>query len=660
MGSRSRSGRRKEKRSRSRQGKKKVSRRSPTKSPSRSRRKRTPTPSESPPARRKQQRSPPRRESSRSQSRRAAARKRSRTPERVPPTSFEDYEPDSNGSGWYVYKKTGKWKFHPETGLYLHVKSSVYYIQKDSDAKSWRKIDDDDDSIVRKMKQSEEMRKAIQNTEFVTFGQASSSGAEGGEAGGEAGSSAPQAAEVAPKAAPVKAAPAEPEGDRKLEGKVREWNLEKGFGFIVPLLKDGEDPEKQTVKSIFVHLWNVVGSTHANPINLKEGVRVLYKLGEQDGKPRAQEVVMLGKDGKPLPVHAGSQTLEEKRKGYYVTAEALGVRVHAESWPGKQIELRDRHTLDEPMDELGVYFGVYDGHGGAQVSELAAKLLHKNILAHFRSKQVQPASRDEKLKAAVKEAFAQTDKEILGLSERKKFDAVGSTAVCALLHGNPKLGTALRLVLAHVGDSRAVLCRAGQAVQVTEDHKPDRLDEKKRIERLGGLVLNVRGAWRVAAAANPRGSSKASRREYSGLSMTRSLGDASFKAPTALSSSEPEVRVLPITDKDLYLVLATDGIFSVLSNQEVIDCAGKHWGDAEEAAKNIVRTAFQRGSDENLTALVVQFGWSDKTTPQYIEKRKQLVARGVDGGSPVMKAAGAPAEGGNMFSDATDALDMFG
>jgi len=203
---------------------------------------------------------------------------------------------------------------------------------------------------------------------------------------------------VGPALRPVMPEPRREEiatGEQKSEGKVREWNSEKGFGFIVPLEKEGEEHNK----SIFVHLWNVVGSTHTNPINLCEGARVQFKLGEQDGRARALEVVMLGKDGKPLPVHAGAQTLEEKRKSYYVTAGSLGVRVHAESWPGKQLELRDRFTSDEPMDELGVYFGAFDGHGGAQVSEIAAKQLHKNILAHFRQKQVQPASRDEKIKS---------------------------------------------------------------------------------------------------------------------------------------------------------------------------------------------------------------------------------------------------------------------
>ncbi|CAK0890570.1 unnamed protein product [Prorocentrum cordatum] len=213
--------------------------------------------------------------------------------------------------------------------------------------------------------------------------------------------------------------------------------------------------------------------------------------------------------------------------------------------------------------------------------------------------------------------------EILGLAERKKFEAQGSTALVALLHGNPKLGTPLRLILAHVGDSRAVLCRAGQAVAVSEDHKPDRLDEKKRIERAGGLVLNVRGAWRIAAPTNPRGGSKASRREYQGLAMTRSLGDLCFKQPTALSSAEPEVKVMPITEQDSFLILATDGIYNVLSNQDVVDCAGKHWNDPEEAAKNVVRSAFQKGSDENLTALVIQFGARRRDRAPRAERRRR-------------------------------------
>lgn len=559
----------------------------------------------------------------------------SHSPERVPPTQFEDYEPAGDGSGWYVYKKTGKWKFHPETGLYFHFKSQVYYTPKESDHRFFRRIDDDDDPLVKKMKQSEEMRKAISKTEFVKF-----------EVDGQAAqeSEAPTGPLPAPTVAEPPPKEPEKEEDARMEGRVNKWDSEKGFGFIMPA---GKEEGGDMGKGLFVHRKFIVGSTPSNPINLKEGVKVSYKQGTQDSKPCALEVLMLGADGKPLPIHAGAQTLEEKKKSYHVSAESLGLRVHCESWPGLKKTLQDRYVLDEPLEELGVYFAVLDGHGGTQVADMAKEKLHKNVLQQMRQRQVQPASRDEKIKTAIKEAFLQTDKEILALSERKKFELVGSTCVSVILHGNPKLGTALRLVVSNLGDSRAVLCRAGTAVPVSEDHKPTRMDEKKRIERVGGLVLQVRGAWRVATSTNPNSMNKAARREYQGLAMTRSFGDMHFKRPIGLAIAEPEVQVISLSDKDLFMVLGTDGVFDVLSNQEVIDLAMRHWREPEEAAKNIVRSAYKRGSEDNLTVMVVQFGWADKSAAKYTSKTGGA-GGGMDAGA-VRNAA-----------KAADDMDMFG
>eukprot|EP00435_Cladocopium_sp_Y103_P071296 s22_g37.t1 len=445
-----------------------------------------------------------------------------------------------NGLIRAVYKKTGKWKFHPETGLYFHFKSQVYYTPKESDHRFFRRIDDDDDPLVKKMKQSEEMRKAISKTEFVKF-----------EVDGQAAqeTEAPTGPLPAPTVAEPPPKEPEKEEDARMEGRVNKWDSEKGFGFIMPA---GKEEGGDMGKGLFVHRKFIVGSTPSNPINLKEGVKVSYKQGTQDSKPCALEVLMLGADGKPLPIHAGAQTLEEKKKSYHVSAESLGLRVHCESWPGLKKTLQDRYVLDEPLEELGVYFAVLDGHGGTQVADMAKEKLHKNVLQQMRQRQVQPASRDEKIKTAIKEAFLQTDKEILALSERKKFELVGSTCVSVILHGNPKLGTALRLVVSNLGDSRAVLCRAGTAVPVSEDHKPTRMDEKKRIERVGGLVLQVRGAWRVATSTNPNSMNKAARREYQGLAMTRSFGDMHFKRPIGLAIAEPEVQVISLSDKELH------------------------------------------------------------------------------------------------------------
>jgi len=528
----------------------------------------------------------------------------------------------------------------------LHVKSKVYYVAN-GDSKVFRKIEDEDDPVIRKMKQSEEMRKAIQATDFVKFGD---------EGGGEEEGPGEEGAAPAPRVPgpELKAPEPEVEVDKMTIGKVQKWDCEKGFGFISSDAKEGEE----AAKGIFCHRKNVVGSTPSNPINLREGGKVQFMAGEADGRVCALEVMMLDHAGKPLSIHLGAQNLEEKKKSYYVNADALGLRVHAESWPGLKKTLQDRYVSDEHMEELGVYFGVFDGHGGTQVADYCAKQLHKNIMTHFRQKQVQPASRDEKIKGAIKEAFMQTDKEILLTSERKKFEQVGSTAVTAILHGNPKLGTALRLVVANLGDSRGVLCRAGQAVAISEDHKPSRIDEKKRIERCGGLVLQVRGTWRVAASTGS-GTTKASRREYQGLAMTRTFGDLHFKKPIPLAISEPDIQIIPLSDKDLFMVLATDGVFDVLPNQEVVDLAIKHWDSPDEAAKNIVRTAYKRGSEDNLTVLVIQFGWADKNAPKYAasnaSKGRATAADPDMGGVSRMGSASMKAE-----AAVDDGMDMFG
>jgi len=104
-----------------------------------------------------------------------------------------------------------------------------------------------------------------------------------------------------------------------LQGKVRKWDADRGFGFIV---QDAVVAE-ETGKDIFVHRKNVVGSTSVNHIDLIEQGRVSFRVGEQDGRPRALEVRMIDSEGCPMPVHSlrGSQPGE---LGYHEGDEASG------------------------------------------------------------------------------------------------------------------------------------------------------------------------------------------------------------------------------------------------------------------------------------------------------------------------------------------------
>ena len=128
-----------------------------------------------------------------------------------------------------------------------------------------------------------------------------------------------------------------------------------------------------------------------------------------------------------------------------------------------------------------------------------------------------------------------------------------------------------------------------------------------------------------------------------------------FKKPTALASAEPEVSVHKLSDKDLFMVLVTDGVTDVLTNQEVVDLAAPHWEDQDEAAKSIVREAFKRGTQDNLTAAVIQFGWADKDAAKLLENRLGIIEKnsknkGDDGDLYVEGKTAA----------AVDDMDMFG
>lgn len=91
------------------------------------------------------------------------------------------------------------------------------------------------------------------------------------------------------------------------------------------------------------------------------------------------------------------------------------------------------------------------------------------------------------------------------------------------------------------GDSRAVLCRDKKAIRLTDDHKPDRVDELTRIEELGGEVIFRGNCFRVSGD----------------LAMSRAFGDLRLKEPLPLVLSEPEIRIEELTPKDEFLIIAS-------------------------------------------------------------------------------------------------------
>ncbi|KAJ8448661.1 hypothetical protein Cgig2_010548 [Carnegiea gigantea] len=120
------------------------------------------------------------------------------------------------------------------------------------------------------------------------------------------------------------------------------------------------------------------------------------------------------------------------------------------------------------------------------------------------------------------------------------FSLTGSTATVAVV-------TPRHIIVANCGDSRAVLYRRGRAIALSVDHKPDRADELARIEAAGGRVIFMNGA-RVQGI----------------LAMSRAIGDK-FLKPVVIS--EPEITITRRHQEDECLILASDGLWDVISNE---------------------------------------------------------------------------------------------
>ncbi|XP_042023547.1 probable protein phosphatase 2C 39 isoform X1 [Salvia splendens] len=223
-------------------------------------------------------------------------------------------------------------------------------------------------------------------------------------------------------------------------------------------------------------------------------------------------------------------------------------------------------------NELGL-FAIFDGHVSREIPNYLKSHLFNNIL-----KELQPdfwTATD----AAIRRAYRITDSTIL--EKAKDLGKGGSTAVTAILINCRKL------VVANVGDSRAVICKNGVAKQLSIDHEPER--ERDTIENKGGFVSKFPGDV-------PRVDGQ--------LAVARAFGDKTIKDHL---SSEPDVIVETIDDETEFMILASDGVWKVMSNEEAVKCI-RQIKDAKSAAKRLNEEALARKSTDDISCIVVRFG----------------------------------------------------
>jgi len=194
-------------------------------------------------------------------------------------------------------------------------------------------------------------------------------------------------------------------------------------------------------------------------------------------------------------------------------------------------------------------------------------------------------------------AFASVEEEFLKKA-RDTMIGAGTTAAVALLK-QPNV-----LVIANVGDSEIVLCKNGKAVLLSECHNPKKNDnETKRVESEGGIIYHQRIGHPLF---NPA---------FLSLAVSRAIGDIMFKPSEETTAGKPSgltaiphVQVITLTNEDEFVLLACDGVWDVFEYQEAVDFVRKilnETHDAKTAAKEIAQKALDKGSRDNITALVI-------------------------------------------------------
>ncbi|XP_020619835.1 probable protein phosphatase 2C T23F11.1 [Orbicella faveolata] len=219
-------------------------------------------------------------------------------------------------------------------------------------------------------------------------------------------------------------------------------------------------------------------------------------------------------------------------------------KVGSSCMQGWRINMEDSHTeiLSLKEDKGTAFFGVYDGHGGARVAQYCGRCVHTKITSH-------PAWAKGNISEAIKGGFLSCDID-MQKDEQMKDEMAGTTAIVIILKNN-------KIYCGNVGDSRAIASKKGAVEQLSYDHKPSNDDETRRIIAAGGWVeFN---------------------RVNGNLALSRALGDFCFKKNDKKSAEEQIVTAMPdVITKDVtpdheFIVLACDGIWDVLSNQEVVD-----------------------------------------------------------------------------------------
>tara|TARA_Y100000589_G_C27132047_1_gene620997 strand:- start:166 stop:990 length:825 start_codon:yes stop_codon:yes gene_type:complete len=271
---------------------------------------------------------------------------------------------------------------------------------------------------------------------------------------------------------------------------------------------------------------------------------------------------------------------------------------HSISLLGKRDSNEDKHIIsinldsnNEGLKDINL-FAVFDGHGGKDVS----KFLKTNLPPFFVSKQSNyDITSVDKFKKYTTKVFDHLQKKLEKAFKNFSYN-IGSTALLAVFY---KKANKTNYYVVNVGDCRATLCNKDIiGVQLSKDHKPHILEEKTRIESIGGELEFDGEDWRIG-----------------GLSVSRAFGDMDA---LPYVTHKPEIFKYNLKKNDKFMIIACDGLWDVLSNQDVVNFVQEKINKTENLStmvghspNNIAHAlgeyAIKKGSHDNVSIIIVYF-----------------------------------------------------
>jgi len=264
------------------------------------------------------------------------------------------------------------------------------------------------------------------------------------------------------------------------------------------------------------------------------------------------------------------------------------IKIGASVMQGWRENMEDSHIveLSLPNHPNHSLFGVFDGHCGKRAAKFCSENITNYIdtISDFKTEDI--------------------TKNIIKLDEdfmQQHFVEDGTTAVFSLV--TPELTNEngdvvkYKVVVANIGDSRAIVGKDGKGVALTEDHKPSSPLEQKRIEKAGGFVSinRVRG----------------------NLALSRAIGDRSYKVPVEFPPEDRQVSCIPdykeeVLSRGEFLLIACDGIYEgdIFTIESVHEWIEKKLGETDDLAEitaQLLDECLARGSRDNMSAVLIQF-----------------------------------------------------